>query len=210
MHRSWQGWLWFAFKLVSLCSEKHPVDYSTALYSSCDLLSNLYLCAVRNIQQHPIHIVRIVVICFQICIFVQWETSGVNYFEDEFGCDLLSNLYLCAVRNIRRRIWPIRRIVVICFQICIFVQWETSEKLKHCSGVGCDLLSNLYLCAVRNIILVSSPASTAVVICFQICIFVQWETSEEAIADYAQRLWFAFKFVSLCSEKHRTSSIYSA
>ena len=37
-------------------------------------------------------------------------------------------------------------LVVICFQICIFVLVDTAGKAKFCQRCGCDLLSNLYFC----------------------------------------------------------------
>ena len=39
----------------------------------------------------------IVVICLKICTFVVSKTTEKGMDPDEFGCDLLENLYLCGI-----------------------------------------------------------------------------------------------------------------
>ena len=143
--------LWFAFKIVSLCCETQLIDIK-----------------VKR---------RTVVICFQNCIFVLWNTA-----ED----DALAKNY---------KLWFAFKIVSLC---CETQQKQAKESVNEC----CDLLSKLYLCVVkhsctnvngrRNMLwfafkIVSLCCETqlcvlhllhhTVVICFQNCIFVLWNTA---------------------------------
>ena len=61
--------------------------------------------------------------------------------------------------------------VVICFQICIFAYTLTTRIVEGLTLRRCDLLSNLYLCIYAYNLLLVYCVISAVVICFQICIF---------------------------------------
>ena len=158
---------------------------------------------MRNIIYIRCHTNRMVVICFQMSIFVQWETSpkrvlgrsSLLWFAFKClslcsekhldlvslnlscSCDLLSNVYLCAVRNIRYAIG--------CF---LPELWFAFKCLSLCS--------EKHPYSMRLL-------SRHVVICFQMSIFVQWETSSAFLRERIHTLWFAFKCLSLCSEKHQ-------
>ena len=143
--------LWFAFKFVFLYWVIHPILRTALMLKCCDLLSNLYFCIGWYTTASGRPQVLLVVICFQICIFVLGDTpshfAGLKekalWFAFKFvflywvihltrseiyatiGCDLLSNLYFCIgwYTNLPSN-WR-KRIVVICFQICIFVLGDT-------------------------------------------------------------------------------------
>ena len=164
----------------------------------CDLLSNLYFCIGWYTCSTSQQSYRNVVICFQICIFVLGDTplivliiwASLLWFAFKFvflywvihrfrlpvtlnlRCDLLSNLYFCIGWYTSSGLSKNISLVVICFQICIFVLGDTPckswgwnwitlwfafkfvflywviHRLCPCPrGVRrCDLLSNLYFC----------------------------------------------------------------
>ena len=67
--------------------------------------------------------------------------------------------------------------VVICFQTYIFVILNTAKRLTASRGLGCDLLSNLYLCHIEYSDETKLPITPVVVICFQTYIFVILNTA---------------------------------
>ena len=91
----------------------------------CDLLSNLYFCIRSNTYLNFISLGFAVVICFQICIFVLGQTPASCSGCKPTGCDLLSNLYFCIRSNTYKHKRTKDGLVVICFQICIFVLGQT-------------------------------------------------------------------------------------
>ena len=189
--------LWIAFKFVSLCRilqrAAYPAmargvvncfqicifvsDFTTFtlkwdFHTSCELLSNLYLCVgfynLSNQDTPKLTVVN----CFQICIFVSDFTTGDCRQKQQWRCELLSNLYLCVGFYNFARSCHNTLPVVNCFQICIFVSdfttvrqriyhsvllWIAFKFVSLCrilqrSGIclahplRCELLSNLYLC----------------------------------------------------------------
>ena len=73
----------------------------------------------------------------------------------------------------------IRQKVVNCFQITMFVPLGTSEKSPYLCDTGCELLSNYYVCTIRDIANDILVESIVVVNCFQITMFVPLGTSRE-------------------------------
>ena len=164
--------LWIAFKFVSLCRILQQLTSEAQGEARCELLSNLYLCVGFYNMSKIFTQLDPVVNCFQICIFVSDFTTVDNGQHVYVRCELLSNLYLCVGFYNASHLLNIRRFVVNCFQICIFVsdfttgcgllcvlcalwiafkfvslcrilqQILSSHKAVHC----CELLSNLYLC----------------------------------------------------------------
>ena len=65
------------------------------------------------------------------------------------------------------------------------------------------MLSNLYFCIGLNTLFALNNYLLAVVICFQICIFVLGWTPYLINSFKALQLWFAFKFVFLYWVEHR-------
>ena len=70
-----------------------------------------------------------------------------------------------------------KRIVVNCFQMCIFAVALTSVFLYEAVKLTCELLSNVYLCSGINICFSVPCALPTVVNCFQMCIFAVALTS---------------------------------
>ena len=116
------------------------------------------------------------------------------------GCDLLSKLYLCVVKHSLCNLYLILFCVVICFQNCIFVLWNTaiSKISRHRELLWFAFKIVSLCCETQPIILLM--LRIWVVICFQNCIFVLWNTAQ--LFEYSEKevLWFAFKIVSLCCE----------
>ena len=241
--------LWIAFKFVSLYRMTQLLTSPTLKNTRCELLSNLYLCigwhsSITTKRERPA-----VVNCFQICIFVSDDTAQEEYYTSAFrlwiafkfvslyrmtqpslnerqtrsSCELLSNLYLCIGWHSHRSIADRCKIVVNCFQICIFVSDDTAvfvtivakfvlwiafkfvslyrmtqhSSVNQVSQHGCELLSNLYLCIGWHSCFPEVTRAPCVVNCFQICIFVSDDTAWLCTTWTTRRLWIAFKFVSL-------------
>ena len=91
-----------------------------------------------------------VVNCFQIIIFVLRRTAVKNVNFIPLGCELLSNHYLCAKKNSYGSSRNQYVKVVNCFQIIIFVLRRTALMVRYLALLGCELLSNHYLCAKKN------------------------------------------------------------
>ena len=148
-------------------------------FLSCDLLSNQYLCPIGNSRTTKSRNSLIVVICFQISIFVLLETATPPAHASRLRCDLLSNQYLCPIGNSITLMTSPPTMVVICFQISIFVLLETAQHTRDQQTDRCDLLSNQYLCPIGNSKKSDNIEPKQVVICFQISIFVLLETASE-------------------------------
>ena len=87
--------------------------------------------------------------------------------------------------------------VVICFQISIFEPLETTKrKNKTRTNMLWFAFKLVSLNHWKQPACIIAPA-TSVVICFQISIFEPLETTGAYLIRSEQRLWFAFKLVSL-------------
>ena len=164
--------LWIAFKFVSLYWSQQQLNYLFISYSSCELLSNLYLCTDRNNLSLYAYPILFVVNCFQICIFVLIATTTVHF------------------ETLGGRLW-------IAFKF-VSLYWSQQHYATCATGWrSCELLSNLYLCTDRNNRSSAISLCIVVVNCFQICIFVLIATTALAEGGRTLQLWIAFKFVSL-------------
>ena len=144
--------LWFAEKFVSLLIEQHLI-FSAGLWASCcDLLKNSYLCLLNNTACLRRERGERVVICWKIRIFAYWTTPVGWRGDNDFGCDLLKNSYLCLLNNTHIKI--------------------TSNVRALC----CDLLKNSYLCLLNNTCHHTPKSVKFVVICWKIRIFAYWTT----------------------------------
>ena len=115
--------------------------------------------------------------CFQIIIFVLRRTATNSVLKRSSGCELLSNHYLCAKKNSRSTVLHVISLVVNCFQIIIFVLRRTALPVSAHLLICCELLSNHYLCAKKNSMLLPDEVRGYVVNCFQIIIFVLRRTA---------------------------------
>ena len=99
--------------------------------------------------------------------------------------------------------------VVICFQISIFEPLETTSRERWDSGVmlwfAFKLVSLNHWKQLTNFV----ASNNKVVICFQISIFEPLETTKQKHYDTDNRLWFAFKLVSLNHWKQQEIGINS-
>ena len=163
--------LWIAFKFVSL---------------------------YRIIQRSQVvHLYLYVVNCFQICIFVSDNTTLPRR---NAGSRVLwiAFKFVSLYRIIQQtgRFTPIRY-VVNCFQICIFVSdnttWGSGGIQLSTLWIAFKFVSLYRIIQQRKIRL----SKQRVVNCFQICIFVSDNTTEEKKFIIKSLLWIAFKFVSL-------------
>ena len=138
--------LWFAFKFVSLNYWKQqPIVFAR---------------------------LRIVVICFQICIFELLKTTVIGR------------------QCYKHALW-------FAFKFVSLNYWKQLVNKSPNLFTGCDLLSNLYLWTIENNLVLSWYILHLVVICFQICIFELLKTTTSLWQPRLGLLWFAFKFVSL-------------
>ena len=164
--------LWFAFKFVFLYWVIHPLFDMEYCNVRCDLLSNLYFCIGWYTAGLFGRYAVVVVICFQICIFVLGDTP----------------LLLLIIKFIK--LW-------FAFKF-VFLYWVIHLAVAPGSKfICCDLLSNLYFCIGWYTFYSKCEYLQPVVICFQICIFVLGDTPCSQTSFETWKLWFAFKFVFL-------------
>ena len=71
--------LWFAFKFLPLQYLRQPARYVVPVSSSCDLLSNSYLCSICDSFVRCHSLLHLVVICFQILTFAVSATASWVY-----------------------------------------------------------------------------------------------------------------------------------
>ena len=143
--------------------------------------------------------------------------------EVDFGCELISNLYLW-LRFYNPELYNKElQIVVNCFRICIFdsdfttftifrnratLLWiafefvsltQILQLMEQAVAVakGCELLSNLYLWLRFYNVGRGKPIHAYVVNCFRICIFDSDFTTAAIGRIRTLVLWIAFEFVSL-------------
>ena len=88
----WHSWrygviitwlLWIAFKFVSLYRMTQRAVREHVDEAGCELLSNLYLCIGWHSGGYRARAAKVVVNCFQICIFVSDDTAWISYLT---GC----------------------------------------------------------------------------------------------------------------------------
>ena len=164
--------LWFAFKFVFLYWLIQRSFFNITIENRCDLLSNLYFCLGWYSPQKVAMQLHCVVICFQICIFVLVDTAGRGR------------------KVLQGELW-------FAFKF-VFLYWLIQLRITFSSRQGgCDLLSNLYFCIGWYSKILFVYLARAVVICFQICIFVLVDTATGVMKNQFGLLWFAFKFVFL-------------
>ena len=161
-----------------------PATTSAASRKCCELLSNLYLCIGWHSAAQPTAGGWGVVNCFQICIFVSDDTAQVPW------------LSIIAV------LW-------IAFKfVSLYRMTQLSVPGKPVQ-IGCELLSNLYLCIGWHSQHQDPSYRPRVVNCFQICIFVSDDTADLERCRCPHRLWIAFKFVSLYRMTQQASQMYA-
>ncbi len=127
IHQNWiSTQLWIAFKLLSLWRQKQRGGLPGLSRACCELLSNYYLCDVRNnwaywrTRNPPLWI------AFKLLsLWRQKQPAAYNVLVEK-RCELLSNYYLCDVRNNQNLFTKKFATVVNCFQIIIFVTSETT------------------------------------------------------------------------------------
>ena len=138
------------FQIIIFVLTRTAKNSSLFVSTGCELLSNHYLCANKNSYRVKTKNRVFVVNCFQIIIFVLTRTAFCFLCLTELCCELLSNHYLCANKNSRICSKVLQTEVVNCFQIIIFVLTRTANVAEPAEAVGCELLSNHYLCANKN------------------------------------------------------------
>ena len=192
--------LWIAFNFVSLQCETQLRLVLYIYYGCCELLSILYLCSVKHNQVYRYQRRKVVVNCFQFCIFAVWNTTLGKQVVKKSCCELLSILYLCSVKHNGTAFLIGAPMLWIAFNF-VSLQCETQRISRHfITCISCELLSILYLCSVKHNFLTTCLKSFLVVNCFQFCIFAVWNTTLfSAIPDKIE-LWIAFNFVSLQCE----------
>ena len=170
--------LWIAFKFVSLYRVLQP-NFAWNFHSKrCELLSNLYLC-IGFYNRPPLEQSWwSVVNCFQICIFVSGFTTNLIFSLELFGCELLSNLYLCIGFYNQSYALTSSLTVVNCFQICIFVSGFTTFCFWR-GGLRPLWIAFKFVSLYRVLQRPWHYSYIAYVVnCFQICIFVSGFTTK--------------------------------
>ena len=168
--------LWFAWKFLSLWYQTQLYSLHWRMTMSCDLLENFYLCGIKHNLKNQRQILKTVVICLKISIFVVSNTTSSNrchclrllWFAWKFlslwyqtqherhiaepvnGCDLLENFYLCGIKHNPKIYHYEEEVVVICLKISIFVVSNTTGCQTAYSRNCCDLLENFYLCGIKH------------------------------------------------------------
>ena len=145
--------LWFAFNFWSLYFWTQPWYLLLLSLPCCDLLSTFDLCIFEHNSGRKRFSCYLVVICFQLLIFVFLNTTEANkpakpvqlwfafnfwslYFWTQLvgydirmddSCDLLSTFDLCIFEHNRNNNRVNHVHVVICFQLLIFVFLNTTS-----------------------------------------------------------------------------------
>ena len=138
--------MWFAFKFLPLQYLRQLLLLQASFDLSCDLLSNSYLCSICDSYQRPNYQQRKVVICFQILTFAVSATAH----------------FFCL--SIATKLW-------FAFKFLPLQYLRQQNFFKNRTALGCDLLSNSYLCSICDSHPVAAVDDARVVICFQILTF---------------------------------------
>ena len=136
------------------------------------------------------------------CVSLQEEKQRCERWEcTRYGCELLSNVYLCKRKNNENSVFSLCHPVVNCFQMCIFARGKTTYSFDTLSIF---LLWIAFKCVSlqeeKQQHLQQYPVKQ-VVNCFQMCIFARGKTTMYLYRTTWKRLWIAFKCVSLQEEK---------
>ena len=201
------GLLWFAWKIVLLQYHKHHLWNNQEAHYGCDLLEKSYFCSITNIGKPNKSLSERLWFAWKIVLLQYHKHRSVRDIRANGRCDLLEKSYFCSITNIRTRLTPTARPVVICLKNRTFAVSQTSRAAnaralsplwfawkivllqyhKHL-GVGiksvtlcCDLLEKSYFCSITNIKSSERTGSNAVVICLKNRTFAVSQTSQNLI-----------------------------
>ena len=112
----WQSLLlWFAFKFVSLTHQIHQIAYNGHMWTSCDLLLNLYLWHIKYTSSNGIKTEFELWFAFKFVSLTHQIHHISAWFQRNHRCDLLLNLYLWHIKYTLGASATTTGIVVICF-----------------------------------------------------------------------------------------------
>ena len=114
---------------------------------------------------------------FKLISLSYWIQRTNNLKQVVYGCDLLSNLYLCHIEYSRPKEATGRIQLWFAFKLISLSYWIQPISMCRSFRMSCDLLSNLYLCHIEYSDWRHEQIDRAVVICFQTYIFVILNTA---------------------------------
>ena len=191
--------------------------------SSCDLLSNSYLCSICDSSIQRSSQIVALWFAFKFLPLQYLRQRSTTRTPSASCCDLLSNSYLCSICDSPSCVVCACTTVVICFQILTFAVSATAKGIgvivilplwfafkflplqylrqraarRAPRRARCDLLSNSYLCSICDSEQAKGRHRRGVVICFQILTFAVSATARACATYLYSVLWFAFKFLPL-------------
>ena len=173
--------LWFAWKYLSLWHQQQRRCTVVQVRKCCDLLENIYLCGINNNVVWEEGILRTVVICLKISIFVASTTT-----QGKPSFDVISLWFAWKYLSL----------------------WHQQQPYTFyiSNWTRCDLLENIYLCGINNNPRPWPCLVAVVVICLKISIFVASTTTLPQNHPHFTPLWFAWKYLSLWHQQQRLSS----
>ena len=86
---------------------------------------------------------------FKLISLSYWIQRNRCWQSKERGCDLLSNLYLCHIEYSKIGYWSIFGRLWFAFKLISLSYWIQLHRRAYINTIGCDLLSNLYLCHIE-------------------------------------------------------------
>ena len=181
--------LWFAWKFVPLWYQQQPFNVLSFWEFSCDLLENSYLCGISN--NWSLCIALILVLWFAWKFVPLWYQQQRRRPDNNqnLGCDLLENSYLCGISN---NSYMISIVPLLLWFAWKFVPLWYQQQLIGLIGHNvscCDLLENSYLCGISNNINFSSR-----------CVFVLWFAWKFVPLWYQQQHYWQTKFYDICCD----------
>ena len=191
--------LWIALNYVSLKSWIQLGQQNIQHWRSCELLWIMYLWKVEYNTTHGRDWHRLVVNCFELCIFEKLNTTKPTIFRYSWWLWIALN-YVSLKSWIQLRPWSSALpLVVNCFELCIF------EKLNTTSISPNNTVNQLWIAlnyvSLKSWIQPKLPLVRAlfVVNCFELCIFEKLNTTCSNMTIELYKLWIALNYVSLKS-----------
>ena len=146
------------------------------VYNYCELLSNWWFCPDKQPSSLDLYTAN-VVNCFQISIFVLWQTAASLALQSYSWLWIAFKLVILSYGKQPVTLPFCHTSVVNCFQISNFVLWQTAIIYRLFSKMWLWIAFKLVILSYGKQHGIDHVSHLSVVNCFQISNFVLWQTA---------------------------------
>ena len=222
--------LWIGFKILYLCDLKQYSSPSMKVYRGCELVSKFCIFVIWNSHIQVLFAQFQVVNWFQNFVSL-WSETVTQYSRIlTKSCELVSKFCIFVIWNSPEKLTQNLKLVVNWFQnfvslwsetvlwrnrsprhccelvskFCIFVIWNSTNKIRTCNVLLWIGFKILYLCDLKQLQRIQQKLNL-VVNWFQNFVSLWSETVIFFLIQNYIKLWIGFKILYLCDLKQFTT-----